>query len=107
MTSAWHSISEKTPSDRRPRYAWHCRAIANRTSITQFANNGDGARTSKTGGGDTTQYVLDLAATLPVVISDTEAAYLYGLDILAEQQTERQYHLHDGLGSVRLLASIP
>ncbi|HUW96086.1 MAG TPA: hypothetical protein VMW58_09885 [Anaerolineae bacterium] len=39
--------------------------------------------------GDTTQYVLDLAATLPVVISDTEAVYLYGLDIIARQQLER------------------
>jgi hypothetical protein len=37
-------------------------------------------RTSKTVAGDTTEYVLDLAATLPVVISDTEAVYLYGLD---------------------------
>ncbi|HUW96183.1 MAG TPA: hypothetical protein VMW58_10385 [Anaerolineae bacterium] len=44
---------------------------------------------SKTVGGDTTQYVLDLAATLPMVISDTEAVYLYGLDILARQQLER------------------
>jgi len=38
---------------------------------------------------------------LPVVISDTEAAYLYGLDILAQQQSERMYYAHDGLGSVR------
>jgi len=52
---------------------------------------------------DTTQYVLDLAATLPVVISDTEAVYLYGLDILAQQQSERLYYVHDGLGSVRQL----
>jgi hypothetical protein len=51
----------------------------------------------------TTQYVLDLAATLPVVISDTEAVYLYGLDILARQQSERLYYMHDGLGSVRQL----
>jgi RHS repeat-associated protein len=51
--------------------------------------------------GDTTQYVLDLAATLPVVISDTEAVYLYGLDIIAQQQAERLYYFHDGLGSVR------
>ena len=36
--------------------------------------------------GDTTEYVLDLAATLPVAISDTEAAYLCGLDIIAQQQ---------------------
>ncbi|MGB3904007.1 MAG: LamG-like jellyroll fold domain-containing protein [Anaerolineae bacterium] len=57
---------------------------------TQFAYNGDGVRTSKTVGGDTTQYVLDLAATLPVVISDTDAVYLHGLDIIAEQLALRQ-----------------
>ena len=68
---------------------------------TEFAYNGDGARTSKTVAGDTTQYVLDLAATLPVVISDTEAVYLYGLDILAQQQSQRLYYVPDGLGSVR------
>ena len=70
---------------------------------TQFAYNGDGVRTSKTVAGDTTEYVLDLAATLPVVISDTEAVYLYGLDIIAQQQSERLYYVHDGLGSVRQL----
>jgi len=59
--------------------------------------------TSKTVAGDTTQYVLDLAAALPVVISDTEAVYLYGLDIIAQQQSERSYYAHDGLGSVRQL----
>jgi YD repeat-containing protein len=56
---------------------------------TQFAYNGDGIRTSKTVAGDTTQYVLDLAATLPVVISDTQAVYLYGLDILARHHMGR------------------
>ncbi len=45
------------------------------------------------------------AAALPVVISDTDAIYLYGLDIIAEQLAEagRYYYLHDGLGSVRQL----
>ena len=63
-------------------------AHANRlTQVTQgslttlFAYNGDGMRTSKTVGGDTTQYGLDLAATVPVVISDTDAVYLYGLAV--------------------------
>jgi RHS repeat-associated protein len=50
-------------------------------------------------------------ATLPVVISDAEAVYLYGLDILAQQEIVRQgsgqaprlYYVHDGLGSVRQL----
>ena len=46
---------------------------------------------------------MDLAAGLPLVISDTEAVYLYGLDIIAQQQSERLYYLHDGLGSVRQL----
>jgi RHS repeat-associated protein len=47
----------------------------------------------------------NLAATLPVVISDTDAVYLYGLDIIAEQLAgaERYYYVHDGLGSVRQL----
>ena len=61
-----------------------------------LAYNGDGVRTSKTVSGDTTQHVLDLAATPPVVISDTEAVYLYGLDIIAQQQSERLYYVHDG-----------
>jgi hypothetical protein len=34
---------------------------------------------------------------------DTEAVYLYGLDILAQQEAERLYYFHDGLGSVRQL----
>ena len=38
-----------------------------------------------------------------MVISDTEAVYLYGLDIIAQQQAERLYYMHDGLGSVRQL----
>ena len=66
---------------------------------------------SKTVGETTTDYVLDLATTLPVVISDTDAVYLYGLDIIAEQlalrqgsgQAQRYYCVHDGLGSVRQL----
>ena len=49
--------------------------------IAQFSYNGDGLRTSKTVAGDTTEYVLDLLATLPVVISDTDAVYLYGLAV--------------------------
>jgi hypothetical protein len=36
---------------------------------------------AKIAGGRATQCVLDLAATLAVVISDTEAVYLYGMDV--------------------------
>ncbi|MGB3904459.1 MAG: RHS repeat-associated core domain-containing protein [Anaerolineae bacterium] len=40
-----------------------------------------------------------------MVISDTDAIYLYGLDIIAEKlaQSDRYYYMHDGLGSVRQL----
>ncbi|NIN68304.1 MAG: hypothetical protein GTO63_27070 [Anaerolineae bacterium] len=40
-----------------------------------------------------------------MVISDTDAVYLYGLDIIAEQLAgaDRYYYVHDGLGSVRQL----
>jgi hypothetical protein len=55
--------------------------------------------------GATTDYVLDLAATLPMVASDTHAVYLYGLDIMGQQQAEGHHHVHDGLGSVRQLAA--
>jgi hypothetical protein len=73
----------------------------------QPKHNGDGVRTSETVSGDTTQYIQDLAATLPVVISDTEAVCLYGLDIFAQQQSQRLYCLHDGLGSVRQVSPPP
>jgi hypothetical protein len=42
----------------------------------KLAYNSDRVRTSKTVAGITTQYALDLVATLPVVISDTGAVYL-------------------------------
>ena len=86
------------------------------TLATQLAHNGDrvsahsqpSRTTSKAVDSATTQYVLNLAATLPAVISDTEAVYLYGLDIIAQQevlrrgsgQAPRLCYVHDGLGGV-------
>jgi len=84
-------------------YADRLTQVVSGTFTTQYAYNGDGVRTSKTVGGATAEYVLDLAATLPVVISDTDAVYLYGLDIIAQQQAQTLYYMHDGLGSVRQL----
>ncbi|NIN63248.1 MAG: hypothetical protein GTO63_00735 [Anaerolineae bacterium] len=62
-------------------------------------------RVSKTTGASTMDYLVDLASTLPLVISDTDAVYLYGLDIIAEQLAgaDRYYYVHDGLGSARQL----
>jgi YD repeat-containing protein len=64
---------------------------------TQFSYNGDGVRTSNPVAGDTTEYVLDLAARLPVVISDTQAVYLYGLDIIVRKREGCTNH---GTGAV-------
>jgi hypothetical protein len=43
------------------------------------AYNGDGVRTRQTFSGAVNRYVQDLAAPLPVVLSDTNAIYVYGL----------------------------
>ena len=77
--------------------------VVSGTLTTQHAYNGDGVRISKTIDGLATQYLVDLVASLPVVISDTEAIYVYGVDIIAQQQAQRYYYVHDGLGSARQL----
>ena len=78
--------------------------MTNCTLTAEFACKAQGGvSVGRKTGYTTNEYVLDLAATLPVVISDTEAVYLYGLDIIAQQQSERVYYVHDGLGSVRQL----
>jgi RHS repeat-associated protein len=104
MPSAWDG---NLTSDGVRSYSYdHANRLTQVTqgSVTaEYVYNGDGVRTSKTVAGDTTEYALDLLATLPAVISDTDAVYLYGLDIIAQQQTERLYYMHDGLGSVRQL----
>jgi RHS repeat-associated protein len=86
-------------------HANRLRQVTEGSLTTQFAYNADGVRVAKTIGAATTDYLVDLASTLPVVISDTDAVYLYGLDIIAEQLAgaDRYYYVHDGLGSVRQL----
>ena len=103
-TSAWHSIWERARSDPGAHHGKHRRAMTNCTLTAEFACKAQGGvSVGRKTGYTTNEYVLDLAATLPVVISDTEAVYLYGLDIIAQQQSERVYYVHDGLGSVRQL----
>jgi len=88
--SGWHSIWAKKRTDHRAVHETGSAASRYRPLASQFAYNGDGVRTSKTVAGETTEYALDLLATLPVVISDTKAVYLYGLDIIAQQQAIRR-----------------
>jgi len=71
--SGWQPIWEKARSETGLLGGRHGPPRQKSTSTIEFAYNGDGVRASKTVAGDTTQYVLDLAATLPVVISDSEA----------------------------------
>ncbi len=56
-------------------------------------NNGDGVRVAKTTGAATTEYVLDLASTLPVVISDTDMQIIYGAFIagIGSWETVEEY----------------
>jgi len=50
-----------------------------------------------------TMLPVDAAAALPAVVSDTEALYPHAADTLTAHQTQRQYHCHAGLVSVRQL----
>jgi hypothetical protein len=76
----------------------HWPATHDCTLTAEPAYNGDGVRTSKTVSGDTSQYVLDLAASLPVVVSDTKAVYLYGLDSVRHPSTGLRAGLLDSTG---------
>jgi len=88
-TSGWHSIWGKRPTDSRARQGKQFSSNAKSALTIRLAPSSVEGRIGKTVAGDTTQYVLDLASTLPVVISDTEAVYLYGLDIIAQQHLGR------------------
>jgi RHS repeat-associated protein len=75
---------------------------------TQYASNGDGVRVGKTTSGQpATTYVQDVGRALPVVLSDGQASYVYGLGLIARIATtgEVQYYHADGLGSVRAITN--
>jgi RHS repeat-associated protein len=84
-------------------------AVDDGTHLTNFSYNGDGVRVGKTVGGETTGYVVDTNTSLPVVLVEEtagqETAYLYGLDLLAQQGAGGApwvYRHADGLGNTRL-----
>jgi RHS repeat-associated protein len=68
-----------------------------------YTYNGDGLRVGQTLNGQGTTFTWDVAAALPQVLATSDgAAYLYGLGLLAQQQSGAwQYPLADGLGSLR------
>jgi len=86
-------------------YANRLASAIGQGDVYGFAYNGLGNRYQQTVNGETSTYTLDLAASLPQVISDGTYTYLYGANRFAQQSTIRtDYFLTDGLGSVRQLA---
>jgi RHS repeat-associated protein len=71
-----------------------------------FAYNGLGDRLQQTVNGTRTNYTLDINRDLTQVLHDGTNAYLYGLERIGEAQPDGwQYHLTDGLISVRQLSN--
>jgi RHS repeat-associated protein len=70
------------------------------TTTASYAYNGDGLRMSSTVGANTTSYVWDVAAGLPVILQDGSNTYVYGLGLISTYDgTNMTYRLTDGLGS--------
>ncbi len=75
---------------------------------SSYTYNGDGLRTSKTpaGSANPQQFVYDTTGSVPAVLSDGEAYYVYGADgyplEMIQGTTVTWYH-HDRLGSTRVL----
>ena len=82
-------------------------SVVQGTNVYSYTYDGTGDRLSQTADGVPTYYTLDLNAGLTQVLADGTNTYLYGTARLGEQQPDRfVFHLADGLGSVRQLASI-
>jgi RHS repeat-associated protein len=85
-------------------------------STTSYGYNGDGLRMCKVGGSSTqpcqaggnTQFLWDVAGSLPLLLKDGTVSYIYGPGGLPLEQvngsTTVWYH-HDQLGSTRLVTS--
>jgi hypothetical protein len=72
-----------------------------------YTYNGDDLLVGQNIGGSSTTFTWDVAAGLPQVLATSNGpSYLYGLGLLAQQQSGAwQYPLADGLGSVRQWAN--
>ena len=70
------------------------------SATSSYTYNGGGVRMSSTVGGNTTSYVWDVAAGLPVILQDGANTYVYGLGLISTYDgTDLTYRLTDGLGS--------
>jgi len=86
--------------------------VVDGTTTVGFAYDGDGVRLGKTVGGVTTAYVQDLAAPLPVVLTEVTGGdtslYVYGNDLSTLEDSVGDAHFYhlDGLGSTRALSNV-
>jgi RHS repeat-associated protein len=73
---------------------------------TTYTYNGDGLRQTRTSGGNTTSYVWDVAARVPMLLQDGTNAYVYGRSLVSmtDASGAQTYRLTDGLGSTAHLA---
>jgi RHS repeat-associated protein len=78
-------------------------AVSGQPSAVSYTYNGDGLLVGRTVDSVGTTFTWDVAAALPQVLATSDgAAYMYGLGLLAQQQSGAwQYPLSDGLGSLR------
>jgi YD repeat-containing protein len=83
-------------------------AVSGQPSAVSYTYNGDGLLVGRTVDSVGTTFTWDVAASLPQVLATSDgAAYLYGLSLLAQQQSGAwQYPLPDGLGSLRQWADV-
>ncbi len=85
--------------------------VVNGPTTVQFGYTGDGVRLRKTINGTTTNYLQDLVAPLPIVLSETTGGqadrYVYGNDLvtLVSSTNAPAFYHTDGLGSTRALSN--
>jgi RHS repeat-associated protein len=93
---------------------WPDQLVFAAASTTSYGYNGDGLRMCKYAGssnqpcqqGGATQFLWDVAGSLPLLLKDGSTAYIYGPDGLPVEQVNTSatywYH-HDQIGSTRLI----
>ncbi len=78
------------------------------STTTEFAYDGDGTRSSKTTGDDTTNYLYDAQSGLPQVVDDGTNSYLQQGGAQAQiddGSDDPSYFVDDALGSVRVVTN--
>jgi RHS repeat-associated protein len=74
---------------------------------TTYTYNGDGLRQMRASGGNTTPYIWDVAAKVPMMLQDGTSTFVYGLGLISttDGSGNQTYYLHDGLGNTVALCN--